>query len=148
MPKKSSSILARNPGLIYSISFLLIAAVNAVVIYVANMWFPEQVVLSTMSISHGWAVALSAGMISLLTVLVMPLFREIEEMKGRDLTPAEMIAGYLVINFLAVWLVTRVSEIFGLGVSSWMVVLALAAVLDLAQGIVMMGFESVRKSQV
>ena len=47
--------------------------------------------------------------------------------------------GYLVINFVGLWSVARGADVLGLGISSWMIVLVIAVVLDFIQGGVMMG---------
>jgi hypothetical protein len=45
---------------------------------------------------------------------------------------------YFAINIVALWEITRFAENLGLGVSSWVVVILLAAALDWAQGMAMM----------
>lgn len=143
----SQTIFKANPGLMFTLSFVLVAIVNMVVIHFVNMWFPGNVVLGTMSLTRTWALVLSSSVLSMLTVLVMPFLTQQELLQKRDFNPMEMIAIYLVLNFVFVWLLTRASEVFGLGVSSWLVVLALAAVMDFAQGMVMMQVEKLRKGK-
>ncbi|MBP9670595.1 hypothetical protein KBD75_04310, partial [Candidatus Woesebacteria bacterium] len=53
-------------------------------------------------------------------------------------SPKQWMALYFVVNFLVIWEITRFADNLGLGVSSWGVVLLLAAVFDMAQGVVMM----------
>ena len=53
-----------------------------------------------------------------------------------------MIAGYFVVNLAELWFITRYAEIFGLGVSSWVVLVCLALVADLAQGMAVMGWQA------
>jgi hypothetical protein len=147
MPKSSStSLLRRNPGIVMVLSYFVVKGVSAAVIYLANMWFPAQVVLGTVSLTMWWAVMLSAGTLALITTLVMPFLSEIEHRRGRLLSPVEMMVIYLVVNFAGLWVITRFAEVFGLGVTSWMVVLALAAVLDFFQGIAMVALEKIRLS--
>jgi len=142
MPKTSAAVSSSNPSMKFVMTFFVMAAVNAVVIFLANMFFPSQVVLGTMSISHTWAVVLSAGTLAWFTMLFFPLVKSWELSKKRNLTPTEMMAAYLVINFVGLWSVTRVSELFGLGLSSWVVVLILAVVLDFLQGMAVMLMDS------
>ncbi len=59
-------------------------------------------------------------------------------MMGKALTTAHWMAGYLAINFVGLWVISRFSEQFGLGISAWWIVLILAAVLDFVQGMGMM----------
>jgi uncharacterized membrane protein YvlD (DUF360 family) len=140
----TSTFLMENPGIVLVISYFIVMVVNAVVIYFANSLMPQQVVLGTYSISHTWAIILSSGALALLTTFLMPFISMYETKMKRLWTPPELMAMYLLINFVAIWLVTRFSEIFGLGVSSWFVVLILAVIMDLLQGMVFMGFEKIR----
>lgn len=134
-------LMERNPGMMNVLSFVVVSLVNIVVIYIANMFFPLNVVLGTMSLSSMWALLLSSWMIALITVLAMPFVYEVGHIKKRDLTPIEMLLLYLAINVVGLWLLTRKSEIFGLGVSSFGVVFALAFVLNFVQGIAMMAID-------
>lgn len=144
MSKNTQTLFSQNPGLMYSLSLILIAAINVVVIYFANMFFPQNIVLGTMSLSTTWALILSGTALSVLTVLVMPLLTEWELRNHRKLSPLEMMVTYLVINFGFLWLISRAAEFLGLGISSWIVVLLLAVVLDFFQGAVMMAVEKMR----
>ncbi len=145
MAKDVKTITDRNPGMMFVLSFFLVSAVNAVVFYLANMWFPQQIVVGTYSLSFAWAILLSSGALSLFTILILPFLKEWEITQKRDMKPAEMMGVYLVINFVGLWLLTRFSEVFGIGVRSWLVVLTLAVVLDFLQGMVMMQVEQMRK---
>lgn len=142
-PTKSDTS-ASDAGIMLVTMFLIIMAVNAVVLHFASGIAPTQVVLSTMSLSYMWALILSSGIISLLTTFVFPFISHFTNQMRHMLSPIEMIVVYFVVNFAAVWLVTRVSQVFGLGVSSWFVALILAAVLDFVQGMAMMLLEKFR----
>lgn len=144
MPQQSKMRFADNPGMMFFISFVIVAILNYLVIWVANMWFPMNVVLGTVSLSAGWAAALFSGTLSLLTVLFLPFMTMWEQRMKRNFAPHEMMLVYLVFNFVSVWLITRKSEVFGVGVTSWLVVLGLALVLDILQGMVMMQVEKWR----
>lgn len=134
-----------NPGIVLVTSYFVLFAVNALVIYLANVYFPRNVVLGTFNINLGWSIFHSMGTLALINILIIPFIREIERWKGRMLTPMEWMVKYFVINFVGVWAITRFSEQFGLGVSSWLVVVILAAVLDLVQGVAMMQIGKVQK---
>ena len=131
----------RNPGMIMFVSFVVLMVVTSVVVYFANMWFPSSVVLGTANISLLWAVLLSGAVIALIDTFAMPFLREWEMKRKRDLSGKEMMVVYLMINVAAVWLVSRFAEIFGLGVASWVVVLILAAVVNVVQGAVMVSWQ-------
>lgn len=134
----------QNPGILFVMMFVIIMAVNAVIIHLANGMYPTQVVLGTISLSYFWALMLSSGVLSLLTTFAFPFISDFARQMRHMLSPIEMIVVYFVVNFVGLWFVTRVSQVFGLGVSSWMVVLVLAAVLDFVQGMAMMLLEKVR----
>lgn len=141
----NSATTSANPGLMMVTSYFVLFAVNALVIYLANMYFPQYVVLGTFNINLGWSIFHSMGTLALVNVFVIPFIREIERWKGRMLTSMEWMIKYFMVNFIGVWVITRFSEQFGLGVSSWFVVFILAIVLDLVQGVAMMQIGKVQK---
>lgn len=148
MAKDTAMIKTKNQGLIFTLSFFTVMIVNAVVIAAAHQLFPRQIVIGTMSMTPFQAVLMSSAALSLITILVLPLFTEIEIRNKRALSPVEMIIGYFFIDFIGLWVITRVAELFGLGVTSWFVVLALAIVLDFLQGAAMMALEQWRVKQL
>ena len=87
------------------------------------------------------------GALALIDTLALPFAREAERHLGRMLTYQEWMLKYFVLNFVSIWIITRFSEQFGLGISSWTVAVALALVLDIAQGVVMMVVEQLRKAR-
>ena len=119
-------------------NYLFLLPTNALVIYLANLMFPNQVVLGNMSLSLWWAIGLSMGKLTLILVLATPLIEAWAKMQKRVLSTMDWMLAFLLINFAALWLITRFSAQFGLGVTSWLVVLILAVVLDMVQGMVMM----------
>lgn len=142
MPKNP---ITADPTAKLSMTFIAMFVVNMVVIYIANLLFPNNVVLGNMNLDVFWALVISSAAIALLTVLVMPLLRMYERSKKRDMTPGEMMGVYLIINFVILWLISRAAEVFGLGLSSWLVVLLLAVVLDLVQGFAAMSIDKMGK---
>ncbi|HAV15179.1 MAG TPA: hypothetical protein DCX25_02525 [Candidatus Pacebacteria bacterium] len=138
MPKKQTRPILANPGMMLVITYGALFAVNALVVYAANMFFPQYVVLGTATISLALAIVLSMGTLALIDTLAIPFIHEIEKLKKRMLTPMEWMIKYLILNFLGLAVITRFSYQFGLGVSSWYMIAALAIVLDLVQGIAMM----------
>lgn len=144
MPKQVQTKLRENSGIWYNLMLVAMVVVNMVVLYGANMWFPEHVVVGTQSLTVAWGLFLSSSALAVLGMLFMPVATYWESMMGRNLKPMEMMGLYFVENVVGLWLVTRVSDIFGLGVSSWMVILALAVVMDLLQGVAGVMLEKVR----
>ncbi|OGY19595.1 MAG: hypothetical protein A2900_00590 [Candidatus Chisholmbacteria bacterium RIFCSPLOWO2_01_FULL_50_28] len=142
MAKKNT--LAENPGLVLVITFFLLFVVNGLVLLLSNSLFPRQVVLGTQFITKGWAIIHSMVALALLGTFAIPLVREYEKSRGKMFTSREWMVAYLVLNFVGVWVVARFADQLGFGISSWMVALVLAAVLDVVQGAVMMQVEKLR----
>lgn len=141
---KQSAKSMENTGIIVFWNFLTLMIISGVVIAVANWWFPTNVVLGTISLTPLWAIILSSTAIALITNFALPFIHQWEEQRQKMATPAEMLSIYLGINFATVWLLSRVAEVFGLGVTSWAVVLGLAIALDIFQGAAMMLVENAR----
>lgn len=114
-------------------TFFVSLVLNSLVILVANVLFPAQVVLGNANSNLWWAVFHSMVMLSLIGTLAVPLFEWKQKMLGRVLTTKEWMIGYLAINFVGVWVITRFSEQFGLGISGWWVGLLLAVAFDFVQ---------------
>ena len=142
MAKKNT--LAENPGLVLVVTYFVLFAVNALVVLLANSLMPQQVVLGTQFISKGWAIIHSMGTLALLTTFAVPFVREWEKSRGKMLASYEWMCVYFVLNFVGIWLVTRLAEQLGFGISSWVVALVLAVVLDVVQGMAMMQVEKLR----
>lgn len=143
---KQMAKFEHNPGMMLVISYLTLLVTNVVVLYLAHMWFPKYLVLGTLSLTATWALWLSMGKLALINTLAIPFFSEWEHRRGKILSSMEWMLWYFVVDFVGLWLVTRYARIFGLGVTSWVVVAVLALVLDFVQGMVMMKLEKWRKS--
>lgn len=144
MAKKG--MFAENPGMIFILSYLVLFAVDIAVLWLANSFFPKQVVFGTVNLSPTWAMLHTTGVLALLGTFGIPVAREIERWKGRPLKPGEWMVKYFILNFAALWLLSRFNDGFGFGLSAWWVVAALAAALDFAQGLAMMRLEKMRLS--
>lgn len=147
MASQSYPIPKSNPNAQMSITFFLMWLVNALVIALANVVFPNNIVLGTMSLSYYMALLLSSGVLAWVATLVLPLFTEIEMRKQMVLTPQHWMLGYLIINVVSLWVLARFAEAIGLGISSWVYVLGMAAVLDFVQGMVMMAYGEAQKKK-
>jgi len=147
MASQSYPIPKSNPNTQMSITFFLIWLVNALVIALANVVFPNNIVLGTMSLSYYMALILSSGVLAWVATLALPLFTEIEIRKQMVLTPQHWMLGYLIINVVYLWILARLAEAIGLGISSWVYVLGMAAVLDFVQGMVMMAYGEAQKKK-
>lgn len=125
-------------GLMIICSFITLFLVNNLVLHLANMLFPNQIVLGTASISHWWAMYHSMFKLTVINTFVMLLVTYYEWKKKTVFTPKQWMASYLVVNFVALWCISRFADNLGLGFSAWGVILLFAAVLDLVQGVAMM----------
>lgn len=135
-----------NPHLQMVIAFGLTWVVSALAVGLANTWFPENVVLGTATLSRWAALLLSSGVLAWLMAMSIAIFTQIEVNQQRVLKPQEWAVGYFVLNLVAVWVIGRLANELGLGVSSWLVVAILALVLDVAQAFTMLTYGSVQQS--
>ncbi len=111
------------------------SVVSVIVLYLANMLFPANVVLGNHLVTPMMGLLMSSIVISLLGVSATPLIEWARKAFNLTLSASHWMLIYLVINTLVVWVVARFAEILGLGVSSWVVALGLGFVLDVAQGL-------------
>ena len=125
-------------GLMMIYSFVALMLTNVIILMLVNALFPTKVVLGTYSISYWWAIWHSMFKLSVVSVFVMPLITFYEWKNKVVFTPKQWMMTYFVVNFLVIWEITRFAQNLGLGVSSWGVILLLAGVFDMAQGMVMM----------
>lgn len=127
-------------GLNMVATYVIMFAVAMVVIGVANWLFPMYVVLGTAALAPMWALCLTSGKLALITTAMMPLVTYKEWKMKRDFTSRDWMITYFVVDFLAIWLIARFAEHLGLGISSWVVALVLAAILDFVQGMAMIAY--------
>ncbi len=127
-----------NPGMRLVNTFFVLFAVNSLVIFLANALFPQWIVLGTATFTQTWAIIHSMGLLALVDTFAIPFVREFETGWGEMLSSKGWMVVYFLVNFVGVWAITRFSEQFGLGVTSWMVVVGLALVFDFLQGAAMM----------
>ncbi len=141
---EKTAFLSNNAGLVLVKSFLVMFVVNAFVVLLAHLVFPTYVALGTGSLSVVWALALSMGILSIVDTFTIPFVRVIENHRKRMFSTVEWMVAYFLINFGGLWLISRGAEQLGLGVQSWIVVLVLAVVLDMVQGMAMMKLEKMK----
>lgn len=125
-------------GVMMILTFVTLYVVNSLVLHLGNMLFPTQIVLGTASISHWWSMYHSMFALTVIDTFVMPLVTLYEWKNKTSFTPKQWMLTYLVVNFVALWVISRYADNLGLGFSSWIVVLLFAGALDLVQGAAMM----------
>ena len=83
MAKKNSSspkVTTADTGMVLVMDYFTLLAASALVIYLGNMYYPQQVVLGTMSMTATWAILHSASKLALLNTLAIPFVHEVEKM--------------------------------------------------------------------
>jgi len=135
-------------GMTLVISTFILFGVNIVVLFIAQMLFPQNIVLGTHSLTYQSALAMSMGVLSYLISFFMPFVSKYELMRAKIFSPFEWSALYLVVNLIGLWLITRAAQQFGLGVTSWMVIVPLAIALDVAQSLIMMIYGNLNKKSL
>lgn len=144
MPANKPKSVLSNPGIVLVSSYIALFFVNAVVIWLAHGFFPDHIVLGTISLTALWAVILTSGKLSLLNTFAIPFIREYEIRRKKMFSPTDWMIFYFFLNFGGVWLITRFPNQFGTGIKTWFVAVVLAVVLDIFQGVVMMQIEKLR----
>lgn len=108
------------------IRFIGIWLVNTLIIWVASMLYPTNLVLGTANYSVLVAAILSGFLVTLLCKIAKVLLVKVGNfrLKGRIL----MFVVYWVINAVSIWLIARLSPFTGLGISSfqWAFILGFA----------------------
>lgn len=136
--------LQAKQGVMIVLSYFVLFVCNVLVIYLANLLFPTSVVLGTFALTPFWSLMLSGTKLSLIGLLVMLLVPYKEWKSKKDFAPMDWMKLYFVVNTLSVYLITRYAEIYGFGVSSWIVVVVLALFMDVVQGVSMMQIGKVK----
>jgi len=130
--------------MVMGITYVVLFLVNSVVIYLANAFFPQFVALGTATTTKAWAIIQSMGILTLANLLVIPFVREFERRKNRMFSSKEWMILYFLINSVSLWIIARFALYLGFGISSWMVAVGLAIVLDVFQGVAMMQVEKLK----
>ncbi len=136
--------LQAKQGMMIVLSFFVLFLCNTLALYFANLLFPNNVVLGTFALTPFWALMLAGGKLTVISLLVMLLVPYKEWKTKKDLKPTDWMKLYFVVNAVSLYLVTRFAEIYGLGVSSWVVIIALALFMDVVQGMTMMQLGKVK----
>jgi len=119
-----------------SLLFLAFGVLHFVVVYLANMFFPAQVVLGNNIVSPLMALFYTVLPFTLLAVGAVPVIEYAGEIMKRSLSTMEWMIAYLVLNTVVFWGLARVAEWLGMGLASWMVALVLGAIVTFLQDMV------------
>lgn len=126
------------------VSFLGFWVANAVTFLVLSMILPGNVVLGNDKITAPMAAVLSGLILTIIQFLVQPALEKSGFLESLRSSSAVQIAGlkiknqnawpaiYLVVNFVGIWVIKRLAQVTGLGVSSFLFVLIAAIVVTAA----------------
>lgn len=109
---------------------LSIGVVNAIALYLANMFFPTYIVLGNSTLSPLLATVITGFLLSAFMGLPEPVMKVVGLKSKNEITLAFV---YLVFNVVGLWVLGRLANYIGFGVSSFVVVIVLGFVLNLVQ---------------
>lgn len=113
-----------------SVLWFSIALVNAIALYVASLVVPAAVVLGNANLSNWMAVVITSALLTALLWLVKPVMKTAKLKVKSDLA---INMTYLVTNVVGLWVLARLANYSGFGVSSYMMVVVLGLVLNTLQ---------------
>lgn len=113
-------------------NFLTLFVLNSFVVYLVSLFFSRQVVLGNYSLPSFLALFFSMAIFSLYQVLLAPFVKDICRQRNIKLNLNRWLVIYFFLNSIGLWIIARLANLFGLGISSWTVVVTLALVLSLA----------------
>ncbi len=121
------------------VRFLILWAVNSLIIYLASMLYPVNFVLGTNLISPFWAIVISGFLLTIICKIARPVVQMVGlKPKGRFM----MLAFYWLVNAAAIWLIARVPAFSGFGISRFSWAIGLGFVTNLGQWIARQFFKS------
>jgi len=122
--------------MILILKFLMLGVINGLIVWLSNLIFPARVVLGTGTISLLRAIIQSAVVLALVNILGIIVLRQYEKGKNRKLEDIERGVIYFLLNTVAVWVIARLAVWVGMGISSWLVAVAIGAVLTAIESVV------------
>lgn len=121
-------------GLTFLYSYLVLLLCNTLVLFLAHLFFPAQVVLGTYALSPMWSLYLAVTELTVVTTFIIPLVYYHEWKRGKMYSTRDWMLAYFLADTLLVWLLARFADKLGFGISSWFIALLLGLVLDFVQG--------------
>ena len=118
--------------------FIVFLIGHVAVLYFANRYFPDAIVLGTHFFKPMQALVYSMVVFTLITVGAIPVIEHLSAMYKRSLSNLDWMVLYFLVNAGALWLIGRFAEQLGMGLRSYMVAFVLAAVMDVVQGFLVM----------
>lgn len=112
------------------ILLLSIGIANSIVLYLAAMFFPAFVVLGNSSLSAVTATVITGFLLSGVMALPEPVMKTVGWKTKNELLLALV---YLIFNVVGLWVLARLANYIGFGVTSFVVVIVLGFILNMLQ---------------
>jgi len=132
--KVSSSFLAHMTFMQLTKLFWVWFFVQAIVLFIVRSFFPANVVLGTDLISPFMAVLYSMLVLTLFCVGAIPFVELVQDLFKKRFGTSTWMVLFIGINTVGLWVISRFPVTLGLGLSSWVVVLALGVLFSFVQG--------------
>lgn len=110
--------------------WILMTAVNALLLYLASVLYPRNIVLGNNVLAPYLAVIITAVLLSVVLSFTLPVARVLKIKEKNELG---MSLSYTVANIIGLWLLARMAVFTGFGVSSYVVVVILGLILSAVQ---------------
>jgi len=114
--------------------YLVFFFVNVIILLIAAILFPQQVVLGNHLFSPLQALFQAIGLLTLLVVAVIPILEWLANRWQYELKTRDWLIVFWLVNIAALWLIARLAELIGLGLASWKVSVVLGTIFNLLQG--------------
>lgn len=112
---------------------VVIGIVNAVILYIASLFFPAYVVIGNEFMESWIALIFTAFLLTVIIALTKPVMR-IAKLKVKG--DIAINISYGITNIVGLWVLARFAKFVGFGVSSFIIVVVLGVSLTLVQYVV------------
>lgn len=119
--------------------FLALWVVNALLLYLANMLLPSNFELGNSMLSPLQATAIASFIWNWVLWHTETYLKDFD-IKLKD--PLSMMSAYFLVNFASIWIIARFAVITGVGISSYLYVLLLAALANFVQFVLWRAMEN------
>jgi hypothetical protein len=123
-------------------AFILFTVTHSIIFSVASVFFPMDVVLGNHLVSALSSLLITSATLALISVGVTPLIESASEAMKTKLSNGQWMGLYLILNVLTIWVLARMAEEIGFGISSWLVAVILGLVINILQGVLIMSVVS------
>ena len=143
MPKKQIKKMSKelNPLTSFkhlTLIFFCFYVLNVIVVYFANSFFPESIVLGHHFYTPMHALLQSMAIMTLIITSMIPIVETLGNLAKVKLQMRDWLIIYALVDIFAIWFTARFAELLGFGISSWIIAVVLGIVIDLLQGALML----------